>query len=62
MAEKNVLKNLTFVGATAAHKLANENKLEAMRRLEEERDYGVKLSLDENCRQIIEALNSGAGG
>lgn len=45
----------------AAHKLANENKLEAMRRLEEERDYGIKLSLDENCRQIIEALNSGAG-
>lgn len=33
----------------AAHKLANENKLE------------IKLSLDENCRQIIEALNSGAG-
>lgn len=45
----------------AAHKLANENKLEAMRRLEEERDYGIKLSLDENCRQIIEALNSCAG-
>lgn len=45
----------------AAHKLANENKLEAMRRLEEERDYWIKLSLDENCRQIIEALNSCAG-
>lgn len=46
----------------AAHKLANENKLEAMRRLDEERNDGIKLSLDENCRQIIDKLNSGAGG
>lgn len=46
----------------AARKLAYENKLEAMRRLEAAVNDGVKLSLDENCRQIIDKLNSGAGG
>lgn len=49
-------------GESYVHSIRAANQLAAAHKLVEERDYGIKLSLDENCRQIIEALNSGAGG